>query len=359
MKENSKTNPDLKQELHIEHHHKQKEVHNSMTSKPYGSYITANEYTNQHSTEIIRTISEQHHKPYPTNIQTACFFEIDWLDDNINEDVDSSTVTYESWYKQDDHFDSTMGGGCMLPCIIMERRDYVDNEEKSIRNGNDDDDDVFDDDIVHDDDISHIDKLKQLKGGTETHNFGGSSYKERYTAKLIDTHEDNTSIDYDCHIYKRFEYIYEDLPREGIIFVNKPHSTDVWLPKAYREPIGLPDDMVPNIWKDLLSKSQQKQAASTGGGGGEGGKRMRGGGGGGGKKMDSETMAVPLKKMNDYVHKDLLTKPINPVEEHNYQKTLNRWTDVETRRERLSEMEEKKSGVHPNPGSELLGLQEL
>ncbi|OEU07767.1 hypothetical protein FRACYDRAFT_250793 [Fragilariopsis cylindrus CCMP1102] len=317
-----------------DHRHKQKEVHNSMTSPK--SYITANEYNKQHSTEVIRTISEQHHKSYPTNIETACYFETDWLDDKINEDAASETVTYESWYKQDDHFDVTKGGGCLLPCIIMERHD------------------------------------------TATHNFGGSSYKERYTAKLIDTHIDNTSIDYECHIYNRFEYIYEDMPREGLIFVNKPHSTDVWLPKAFREPIGLPDDMVPNIWKDLLSKSQQKQAASTGGGagassstgGGGGGTRMRGGGG---RKKRDETaggvasmaagaakdgMAVPLKKMNDYVHKDLLTKPIHPAEEYNYQLTLNRWTEVETRRERLSEMEEKKSGLHPDP-SELLGLQEL
>merc|ERR1712166_1196954 len=138
----------------------------------------------------------------------------------------------------------------------MERRDYIDNEESAKRDDDDDDDDDnyhvgLDDDDDDDYKSTHIDKLKQLKDDTATHNFGGSSYKERYTAKLIDTHEDNTSIDYECHIYKRFEYIYEDLPREGIIFVNKPHSTDVWLPKAFREPIGLPDDMVPDIWKDL------------------------------------------------------------------------------------------------------------
>ena len=349
------------------------------------SYITANEYNKQHSTEVIRTISEQHHKSYPTNIETACYFETDWLDDKINEDAASETVTYESWYKQDDHFDVTKGGGCLLPCIIMERRDYIDNEESAKRDDDDDDDDDnyhvgLDDDDDDDYKSTHIDKLKQLKDDTATHNFGGSSYKERYTAKLIDTHIDNTSIDYECHIYNRFEYIYEDMPREGIIFVNKPHSTDVWLPKAFREPIGLPDDMVPNIWKDLLSKSQQKQAASTGGGagassstgGGGGGTRMRGGGGGRKKRDETagggvgsmaagaakDNMAVPLKKMNDYVHKDLLTKPIHPAEEYNYQLTLNRWTEVETRRERLSEMEEKKSGLHPDP-SELLGLQEL
>merc|ERR1712238_467828 len=190
-------------------------------------------------------------KVYPSNIETACYYEMDWLDDDMNDDVDDDD--------DDDDYDVYMGNS--------------NNKKKA---------------------------------------YYDSDYKERYTAKLIDNYEENTSIDYDCHLFKRFEYIYEDIPREGIIFVNKPHSTDVWLPKAFREPIGLPLDMVPDIWKDL----------------------------------------------NPSVHPDVLKYMIvelPPDEEKHYQNTMKRWTHdtVETRREKLQEMEEK-----TKMGS-ILGLQEL
>merc|ERR1712032_967600 len=93
--------------------------------------------------------------------------------------------------------------------------------------------------------------------------YGDSAYNKRYTAKILDLQENNSSVDFDCHIYKRFEYIYENIPREGITFINKPHSTDLWVEKAFRQPITLPEDMVPNQWRDLGNSS--------------GGKKVRGG----------------------------------------------------------------------------------
>merc|ERR1712238_60414 len=141
-------------------------------------------------------------KVYPSNIETACYYEMDWLDDDMNDDVDDDD--------DDDDYDFYMGNS--------------NNKKKA---------------------------------------YYDSDYKERYTAKLIDNYEENTSIDYDCHLFKRFEYIYEDIPREGIIFVNKPHSTDVWLPKAFREPIGFPLEMVPDIWKDLNPAVSLKAASAA------------------------------------------------------------------------------------------------
>merc|ERR1719491_509082 len=196
-------------------------------------------------------------KVYPSNIQTACYYEMDWVDDDMNEDVAAQTTTYKSWYKQEDQLDHSMS--CLLPCLIMERRHYVEGEVKRIRKQSDDDDIDNDDDNMDDDDVDDDDDYM----GNSNNNkkaYYDSDYKERYTAKLIDNYEENTSIDFDCHLFKRFEYIYEDIPREGIIFVNKPHSTDVWLPKAFREPIGLPLDMVPDIWKDLNPSLSLKAA---------------------------------------------------------------------------------------------------
>jgi len=159
-------------------------------------YISAEEYNLRHGTEDLRTIMEQHRNPYPHNLQTACYYEVDWIEDD-DKDLDD-VLTFESWNNQKNHKD------CLLPCAVMER-------EK------------------HDDDVNGATTL--------------------YMAKLIDSYPDNVSINWECHIYVKYEYFYTDIPREGIIFTDKPFSTDTWLPHALRQPIGLPDTMVPDIWK--------------------------------------------------------------------------------------------------------------
>jgi len=384
LQELKKKNPNTPiEKLKVEHHHHQKEIVNAMTVKPLGSYVTASDYNELHGSDWLETITEQHHrhrekhktkngwstqpsKVYPSNIQTACYYEMDWLDDDINADVTAESTTYESWYKQEDQLDHSMS--CLLPCLIMERRDYVEGEAKRIRKQAEDDDYDDDDDHMDDDDDDTVSSSSNKKKA-----YYDSEYKERYTAKLIDNYEENTSIDFDCHLFKRFEYIYEDIPREGIIFVNKPHSTDVWLPKAFREPIGLPLEMVPNIWKDLNpavslkavsaakeKAKQQEQDGKKGGMRGSGKKKVAATrkdstGDGSGTQLE---LFVPPKKVNPYIHPDVLKYMIidlKPHEEKQYQNTMKRWTPdtTETRRERLQEMEEK-----TKPGS-ILGLQEL
>jgi len=170
---------------------KRETVHNS-------AYISANGYNQLSKDDKIRTVTEQHHKPYPPNLHTACYFEADWAsDENFQEDV----MTYESWNNQNDHFT------CLLPCLVIE--------------------------------AGHID--------------GDTSGNTLYTAKLVDNYGENVAIDWECHIYDKFEYFYTDIPREGIIFVENPEKSDVWLPDAFRHMIGVPDSrddkMYPDIWK--------------------------------------------------------------------------------------------------------------
>jgi len=275
-----------------EHRHKQKHVQNSMTAIPLSSYVTASDYNDLHGTDDLRTITEQRRNPYPSNIETACHFEYDWLDDNINADETADDMTFMSWYKQKDHF-----GFCLLPCIITERRDYVPGEEGLDYKDDDDDDDYF----VG----SHRQAMNQKK--LEGEENGGSATSKRYTAKILDNHESNTAISYDCHIYSRFQYFYMDIPREGITFVNKPHSTDQWIDQAFRQPIGLPDEMMPKIWRDLSRR-----------------KGTRGG--------DRKTAPVTP------------TKEVTPKEEEDekeYQHSVKKWQEGESRREKLEEIYEK------------------
>ena len=160
----------------------------------YMSPQIANE---QYAKKTVRTLHEQHKKPYARNLQTACYFGGDWwLDDEGVDDADNDPVIYESWNNQPDR-DKV----CLIPCHVLERT----KDEKT-------------------------DKIT-------------------YTVKLIDMAEENISIDWDCHIYKKFEYIYEDVPRRGITFVDKPHYSDSWLLQSFRHEIGMPDSMYPDVWK--------------------------------------------------------------------------------------------------------------
>lgn len=235
-----------------------------------------------HLNDDIRTVAEQRRKPYPSNIETACYFETDWLDDEINKDEEAEEITYKSWYEQEDQLNY-----CLLPCIVMERREYVPGEEASIH-------DILDDDF---------NERPQFDGKEN----GGSVTNKRYMAKLLDNHESNTSIGYECHIFKRFEYYYMDIPREGITFVNKMHSTDQWIDQAFRQPIGLPEEMVPKNWRDLSRRKGTR----------------------GGNKKKSE----PVQKMTTE----------QTLEEKEYQHSIKKWNEVESRREKLNEIKEKVS----------------
>lgn len=138
----------------------------------------------------IVTITDQNHKPYPSNIRTACYYGIDW----INPEVDEEGPTYSSWNSHSTH-------NCLLPCLILnEKQDSITREVS-------------------------------------------------YTAQLIDKDVyGNTDISWDCHIWPEYEYIYTDIPRSGIIFVNKPYTSDTFLTGAFRQPIGVPDGFYPGKW---------------------------------------------------------------------------------------------------------------
>lgn len=268
------------------HHHRQRDVENAMTANPNSSYVTADKYNDLHGKDDVRTVSEQRRNPYPSNLETACFFEYDWLDDEIDQDPDAERVTYESWYNQVVDFEMD----CLLPCIITERRDYVPGESKEAITYYDDDDD---------DEVG--------ERGEPEKEHGGSFSSKRYTAKLMDTLEQNTSINFDCHIFQRFEYIFTDIPREGIRFVDKPRSTDQWIVQAFRHPVGLPEEMVPMGWRDLA----------------------RGGGTRGGSSNKNKPRPDPAGEAQD-------------PEEREYQRSIKRKKIVETRRERLESLEEKR-----------------
>jgi SET domain len=64
-----------------------------------------------------------------------------------------------------------------------------------------------------------------------------------YTIHLYETTEDGTTI--------TNSNLIEDVPRAGIHFADKPYTSDVFLPNAFRHDIRIPDDIFPVAWRNL------------------------------------------------------------------------------------------------------------
>lgn len=56
-----------------------------------------------------------------------------------------------------------------------------------------------------------------------------------------------------------FEKVPRNVSRKAIIFVDVPYSTDIHLPDAFRHPIGIPDEMLPDAWRNMECKMDQQQ----------------------------------------------------------------------------------------------------
>lgn len=56
------------------------------------------------------------------------------------------------------------------------------------------------------------------------------------------------NIEYNCHIFRRFEYIYTDIPRRGIEFIESTYSSDIFLGQSFRHAIGPSEGMWPDHW---------------------------------------------------------------------------------------------------------------
>jgi hypothetical protein len=180
-------------------------------------YIPPPEYNHAHGDDPIRTLTEQHRNPYPHNLITACRFGRDWLNDEYAQDYD--LVQYHSWKAQKGHT------RCLLPCLILERSETT-------------------------------------TGGGDTNNGTTIPSSHSYTAKFVDHHQKNDSIEWKCHIFRRFEYIIEDIPREAIEFVDQKYTSDVFLPQAFRQPIQVSEGMYPERW--MRQRVRRRTTPATG-----------------------------------------------------------------------------------------------
>lgn len=65
-----------------------------------------------------------------------------------------------------------------------------------------------------------------------------------YTCALtITKEEDDEEVEVETIVVKQ-------IPQHGIRFINKPYTSDLFLPNAFRHEMMIPDDMMPDAWKN-------------------------------------------------------------------------------------------------------------
>jgi len=147
----------------------------------------------------IKTRKQQNLVPYPDNIMTVCVYDFD--DEEEEKEIDTTEMSI----KQMIEIFGKSGESQLpsrdlsehrnyFPCIVYEKHD---NNTCTVRIFQD----VYDFEVEHD------------EAGLPTILF--------------------------------------NYPQSSIYFVNRPYASDNFLDDAFREPIGIPDDMFPPAWRNL------------------------------------------------------------------------------------------------------------
>lgn len=152
---------------------------------------------------VVRTEKEQRIQPYPSTIETFCFYSVH------PKHAEKNQIEFFSW-KDDKAHD------CFRPCQILERYEGSGIRDKA----------AFD-----------------------------------YTVKVVPG--DNKRIIESCLIHRT--YVISGIPHNAIKLVDSPYTTDAFQKKAFRKELGVPDSFYPDAWmKKKLRRKQSKQAKGDG-----------------------------------------------------------------------------------------------
>jgi hypothetical protein len=164
------------------------------------SYAPA--YVQDDVIQSLRTESELVDHPYPENIFTSCFYK--YSDNKAKAEsstAKSDEVTTFEWNMTRGIFDL----GSLRPCSIIQRVNPPSNNKK--------------------------------KGTTFTVRM-----RNRVGLPQVERIPDGK-----LHIVK-------SVPRHAIRLMDQVYTTDQHLENAFRKEIGIPDDIFPDQWKDLLAR---------------------------------------------------------------------------------------------------------
>jgi hypothetical protein len=143
-------------------------------------------------TEVLRTVKEQETDPYPSNLITMC----------MTPDKSRKTHKHLEWREPERSWSHSMAF-----CHILDRS-------------------------------------------------MGTNGLEEYTVSLVippkNTVMDPAEFVFDPTVPLEDLYMDTKVPRRAIRWIEKPYMDDEHLKNAFRHPIGLPDDLVPDAWRNAV-----------------------------------------------------------------------------------------------------------
>jgi hypothetical protein len=83
---------------------------------------------------------------------------------------------------------------------------------------------------------------------------GDFVYKVQINTEPIDRWDDD---------FRPLTVVREHVPRAAIHFFNVPYSSDLHLRKAFRQPIGLPNELLPEAWRNRVASSMAGEGVQS------------------------------------------------------------------------------------------------
>jgi len=153
-------------------------------------YVSARDWNKANAKAVLRTSQEQAADPYPNHMEVRCLNE-------VYEFPNMTSATAESYWTFDN-----VG----VECEIVDRQPANNN--------------------------NNSDTLR-----------GEMVYRIHFAYTYYDP-----ATEQDAKVWLESNGW---VVREAIRLVDRPYSSDLWLPGAFRFPIGIPDDIFPDAWRDF------------------------------------------------------------------------------------------------------------
>jgi len=169
-------------------------------------YTSSNEYNKIHKNDMLRTEKEQETDPYPENILIRCHHILEQFQNGQSLDYLDDFLSYNYTENWSDYSGDSSGHECR----ILDRQYHPKQQQKNEEQGK--------------------------EGVLEIPVDGRDEY---YTVVLVN---DNV-----------LEKTISNVIRGLIIFRDRPYTTDLHMIGTFRHPIGIPDDILPDAWKNNIN----------------------------------------------------------------------------------------------------------
>ena len=185
----------------------QQHVDNWNPPEHWKDYLSSVQYNQLHGSDTVRTDEEQMEDPYPDNLQLRCHYKLaedQWRQQWMKEK--GLNQNYLSWTNDEKGY----------PCSIVER--------KLLRKG----------------------KNGQQQADQQQEPPSPEDFQYDVIMYIIEDDAETFEIEEEVEVY--------GVPREGLSFVDLPYSTDLHLLNTFRQPMGIPEDLMPQVWKNRLEE---------------------------------------------------------------------------------------------------------